>query len=500
MSYNEFYQSQIDESIVENGLTVNGDLNVSGNIIGEIVGAAGKLKTTGADITVSGSAQPDAGGGDVLVATDATNAVWGGAGYLKTGGFGSTLKIDVGNTYPPLAGQVLTAASSSFADWQTPLVSGTQIVDTFSLIRRDQGLPEGNTRGENSVDFQRDRLLSDQVAAGVNSVICGGSWNQNDCEQGFVGGGINNRITSTTFGNVIVGGLNSEIGPSAGQGNFIGSGNDNDITAGQYSVIAGGFDNLVNASNACIGGGNLNVCVDPNGFIGGGINNRLSGGNNSNAICAGQNNDITGGFYSFIGAGNNNNIARNRCVIAGGENNDIAGTADYASILGGQNNNINATFSTICGGKNHDITSGAGHFIGSGDDNNVNGGAYSCIVGGKTNTMSQSYSCIVGGRTSTVSHEGCFMFSPKPLAYASTAPNTAYFDVDKLQVEGKIQCSGAIVKGVYIVANLPTPSLGMSSYVSDSTQTLTAGIGTTVVGGGANFNPVHYDGTNWKIG
>jgi hypothetical protein len=37
-------------------------------------------------------------------------------------------------------------------------------------------------------------------------------------------------------------------------------------------------------------------------------------------------------------------------------------------------------------------------------------------------------------------------------------------------------------------------------FVTDSTVTLTAGIGATVVGGGANKVPVWSDGTNWKIG
>ncbi len=38
------------------------------------------------------------------------------------------------------------------------------------------------------------------------------------------------------------------------------------------------------------------------------------------------------------------------------------------------------------------------------------------------------------------------------------------------------------------------------SFVVDSTQTLAAGIGTEVVGGGAEFVPVYCDGTTWRIG
>lgn len=53
------------------------------------------------------------------------------------------------------------------------------------------------------------------------------------------------------------------------------------------------------------------------------------------------------------------------------------------------------------------------------------------------------------------------------------------------------------------VAALPGAALagqGARATVTDATQTLTAGIGATVVGGGANVVPVFSDGTNWKIG
>ena len=66
-----------------------------------------------------------------------------------------------------------------------------------------------------------------------------------------------------------------------------------------------------------------------------------------------------------------------------------------------------------------------------------------------------------------------------------------------------------LVAGEYVkvtavaVASLPSASLvgaGSRASVTNATQTLTAGIGATVVGGGANIVPVFSDGTNWKIG
>lgn len=55
------------------------------------------------------------------------------------------------------------------------------------------------------------------------------------------------------------------------------------------------------------------------------------------------------------------------------------------------------------------------------------------------------------------------------------------------------------------VATLPTSALnwvkaGMKAFVSDSNATLASGHGNTVAGGGANFVPVYYDGSDWRIG
>lgn len=67
----------------------------------------------------------------------------------------------------------------------------------------------------------------------------------------------------------------------------------------------------------------------------------------------------------------------------------------------------------------------------------------------------------------------------------------------------------SLVAGEYLkvtavsVDNLPaaaTAGAGARATVTDATQTLTAGIGATVAGGGANTVPVFSDGTNWKIG
>jgi hypothetical protein len=65
------------------------------------------------------------------------------------------------------------------------------------------------------------------------------------------------------------------------------------------------------------------------------------------------------------------------------------------------------------------------------------------------------------------------------------------------------QLRGAVRTGAVAVASLlAAATAGQSArcFVTDSNQTLTAGIGAVVAGGGANKVPVVSDGTNWRIG
>jgi hypothetical protein len=48
----------------------------------------------------------------------------------------------------------------------------------------------------------------------------------------------------------------------------------------------------------------------------------------------------------------------------------------------------------------------------------------------------------------------------------------------------------------YTVATLPTPTTGMIARVTDATAPT---IGTTVVGGGAAYALVNYNGANWTV-
>lgn len=50
------------------------------------------------------------------------------------------------------------------------------------------------------------------------------------------------------------------------------------------------------------------------------------------------------------------------------------------------------------------------------------------------------------------------------------------------------------------VSQLPLSPAGCRAFVFDSTQTMTSGIGTVVVGGGTYTVPVWCDGMHWRIG
>jgi hypothetical protein len=337
MSYNEFYQSMINSSIVEGDLIVDGlavirgDLDVKGNIIGEIVGAAGDLETTGADVNISASAPPTTG--QVLKATSATTATW----QDPSASTPTTTRGDIikrGTTVDErlaigTVNQVLTSNGTEPV-WQDPSGGETKIVNTDALVRvTDDGVTV-NARGNEAVDLQFNHSSNNlAIAGGLQSVIIGGE------------------------GNVIA--------PLSSRG-----------------VICGGY---------------INELSD------------LGGTAPSN--------------HSFIGSGQSNFLeGSNFAVICGGDSNSIypsgAVNYDFTCILGGQFNIIND-------------------------------GAYSSVLGGANNEVSSVNSTVCGSNCNTNSQDNVFMFNSKGTTYSATAPDTAYFNVDKLQVDGDIRTNKLIV-------------------------------------------------------
>jgi hypothetical protein len=175
----------------------------------------------------------------------------------------------------------------------------------------DNSASGGNVRGNYSIDFQLSRDSSSQVASGDYSVLLGGRNNTCSGNLSSVVGGFRNIVIGNN--SVIGSGENNEISSSFG---FIGSGINNRINEiATYSVIVGGQDCLINASNSSVLGG---------------YDNRITAGDFS-SILSGSNNRINGAFNTIL-SGNGNEVQGNYSAVLSGLENEANG--DYSVSSG----------------------------------------------------------------------------------------------------------------------------------------------------------------------
>ncbi len=189
----------------------------------------------------------------------------------------------------------------------------------------------------------------------------------------------------------------------------------------------------------------------------------------------------------YTGATGDVDLGSNKLTV----NDDISIPSDTDGLLLGSQNQIAITAapSGVAGGTS-DLsftgqTDGLSFKVISNDttmrmlaDNSVSGrGFFQCGVTGGSNAGELHFSGMAGNNATLIK-----------------------FIANMVEFTGPVDIDSTLTKKTFTVATLPTPSQGMSAYVSDSNQTLASGIGTTVAGGGANYNPVHYNGTNWIIG
>jgi hypothetical protein len=208
------------------------------------------------------------------------------------------------------------------------------------------------------------------------------------------------------------------------------AGGSNNIIQASASVIGGGHDNTVqtNAANSTIAGGRYNTIqtnVDV-ATIGGGEKNTVQFDADATTISGGSLNTIqTNADYATIGGGYTNTVGANSSTVAGGRYNTVQTNANSSTISGGRYNTIqiNAYDATIGGGVTNTIWSNAyASTIGGGNNNTVQtnannstigGGAwnliqtnafFSTVGGGLSNTIqaTATYSTISGGRYSTI--------------------------------------------------------------------------------------------------
>ncbi|MCK5861471.1 MAG: hypothetical protein KAH38_03235 [Candidatus Hydrogenedentes bacterium] len=171
------------------------------------------------------------------------------------------------------------------------------------------------------------------------SFVGGGYSNHCDPVYGVVGGGSSNHINGRADYSAIVGGYANTIGYEQNFGlenrfSIIGGGYGNSINSdntysSDYSVIAGGKDNLIDGTSpySVVSGGRYNVAAEDYASVGGGYHNIAS--DNYATVCGGYSNVASG-----IGS------------TAWGYNNDATG--DYSTV-GGAACNATGTGSTAIG-------------------------------------------------------------------------------------------------------------------------------------------------------
>lgn len=85
-----------------------------------------------------------------------------------------------------------------------------------------------------------------------------------------------------------------------------------------------------------------------------------------------------------------------------------------------------------------------------------------------------------------------------PILFGTSASGTQSIAL-KVKETGGIEVTGTVEQTVYTFANLPSASAGTTAFISDSSSAHAGNSGNVVSGGGSNFVPAYYDGTNWRI-
>ncbi len=427
-----------------------------------IAGGGSNLIETNADFAFVGS-----GSSNVIRHYDgqmSASVIGGGLGNIiigKRSGAGDS-RVDPAAYAATIAGGGLNLISSNSqyatigggagnicrGEWGT--VAGGRVNSILSSGAAIAG-GNGNSIAPHSAGFSGANSLSAFIGAGEENHISGGNFGviagglQNTQQRGwygFIGGGTHNGIgviwdtnsTSAAWYSAVVGGRSNVV---ASEYSSIGGGRANQIQEADYSVIAGGADNLIssNASHAAISGGSLNDIGTNSSysFIGGGQNNSIADNSWYATIGGGFLNDIgTNSDQSVIGGGVQNNVGTysGYATIGGGYLNDVGANSQYTSIGGGYDNNIgdNAAYATIPGGRAAKASNygqfahASGRFAQSGD---AQTSAY--ILRGTTDDATQTEIFLDGvSRRMTLANNAAWTFEMMIVARSSTDEVAGY--------------------------------------------------------------------------
>jgi hypothetical protein len=341
-------------------------------------------------------------------------------------------------------------------------------------------------------------IRSASILGGNNNLIATrGADAAGGANQGFIGGGLGNKICIRTNGDYFSTGTCGVV--SGGARNCITSLN---CAQSSHSTISGGYQNCVQAIGtgiagqagcavgSVVSGGKLNKIISEceianYNAIGGGLENIIKAATGTNGVCGstiggGDGNYICAGVATISG-GYSNSISACMSTIGGGYENSICSENSYGAISGGCANKILGVYS-------------AGVFIGGGVSNIINGYAacYSTIAGGYSNSIIADYipgdsgyapyNTISGGRDNEIltTSNG---FS-KSSVIAGGEANT---------ISGQLSYYSTISGGYY---NRITGGYAARNTIAGGKDNCIANGNTSVIGGGRNnqINGAYWSG------
>ena len=159
-----------------------------------------------------------------------------------------------------------------------------------------------------------------------------------------------------------------------------------------YSVIIGGYDNVLNSLASFIAG--QHCLIRAASGAGGGE------GGGHHAILGGSIHEIAaGGFHTILG-GTKHRISAtgNAAVVVGGDSNAIDAGGQFAFAGGGKSNSITGGYAVVIGGTRN-VASGQSASVVGGNDNTASG-ASAAVVSGRANLAGQDDSTAMGNAAS----------------------------------------------------------------------------------------------------
>jgi hypothetical protein len=228
------------------------------------------------------------------------------------------------------------------------------------------------------------------------------------------------NATALANGVAIGSGQNNMVQPGAAFA-FIGGGLNNEVTS-KWSVIGGGNGNVINLEPtgaptmaSTIGGGLMNSTMASYATVSGGFGNTASG---MYSTVGGGSNNIASGFAATVAGGDPNHATGPYSFIGGGDNNTASSA--YSSIVGGSFNLADGNNSTI-GGGGQNTASDTTATVGGGSDN-IASGISSTVPGGFDNVASGSVSFAAGSGAQAVNDNSFVWSDGGSFGFSSTLP------------------------------------------------------------------------------